>query len=86
MVSQAGAIPADCRQLIIRKEMIDNITINTTVSLTKRDLIAFGVGESIDAIMGALKEKINDSFVSLIMADLKESENNFKFVLMIDRI
>lgn len=62
------------------------ITANTAFTVTKRELIISGIDLHVEACLAELKHKIGKELISMVMSDLKDVDNNFKFELTIKKL
>lgn len=62
------------------------ISSNTAFTASKRDIIARGIDCITLPAIEMLKEKCEKDLVNMIMSDLKEVDNNFHFILTIQKV
>lgn len=61
-------------------------TANTAFTITKRELVIEGINPSVEASFFALKNKIGKDLVNMLMADLRDVDNNLQFTLTIKKL
>ena len=62
------------------------LTANTTFTFSKRDLITDGIYELFHPALNNLKNKLAKDLVNLIIADLRDVDNNFQFILTVKKL
>lgn len=62
------------------------ITYNTAITMTKKDLIKNGISYVLEPISSSLFHACKNEFLDLILEDLKDEGNDYQFILTIKQL
>ena len=64
----------------------DEATFSTGITLTKREIIKYGLRFSIEPMVESIKYMLEDTFTDLVSEDLKEIGNSYQLVMTLKKI
>ena len=62
------------------------LSFNTAVTLTKKDIIKYGVQDFMECMLESLKHNLEDAFTDLLAEDFKEEGNNYALLVTLQKI
>ena len=65
---------------------MNEIQVNTAISLSARDILGYGMKDTLDTSAQALSHHIRESLMDMIMDDFKEQDYCFQFILTIKKL
>ena len=66
--------------------IMNEIQVNTAISLSARDILGYGMKDTLDTSAQALSQHIRESLMDMIMDDFKEQDYCFQFILTIKKL